>query len=390
MIALETAQTRLIALKPAVAVDNVPLDQALGRYAATPVIARRTQPPRALSAMDGYAIRFADMPGPWRVTGEAAAGVPFDGGIGAHEAVRIFTGAALPDGADTIVIQEDIDRAGDMIALHGAGPSRPGESVRQAGEDFTGGTMLIPAGALITPARIALAAIGGHDHVAVHRRIRVMIATTGSELQPVGGQSDGLPDSNGPMIAAQLAGLPVSIERLGIVRDDPAALKAMIDRAHGADILVTTGGASVGDHDLVRPALIAAGAVIDFWKVAIRPGKPVLAATLGDMIILGLPGNPVSAFVTAQLFLIPLIAALAGAADPLPRAIGTRAGAAFPAVGTRTDFVRARWQDGALVPARAGDSGALMPLAEAQALVIRPAGSPPLAAGDEVTALLIT
>ncbi len=389
MIAFDEAQARILGLAKPVDRETVGLDQAIGRWAAEPVTARRTQPAHDLSAMDGYAVRFVDLPGPWRVIGESAAGRPFSSICEPGTAVRIFTGAFLPDGSDTIVIQEDVTRDGMALHLTGNGPKRATESVRHVGEDFTAGAPIIAAGALMTPARIALAACSGHDRLTVRRPIRVAIASTGDELVPIGSATDGLPDSNGAMLSALLADMPVAITAFGIVADTQAALATLLDQARHHDVIVTTGGASVGDHDLVRPALIAAGAHIDFWKIAMRPGKPVMAGTLDAAIVLGLPGNPVSAFVTAQLLLRPLIARLSGAADPLPRRIMAQLGAALPAVGWRTDFVRLRWSDGQLVPAQSGDSGSLLALADAEALGIRHAGAQAAGAGDFVEAILI-
>jgi molybdopterin molybdotransferase len=390
MIGLAEAQARLLSLKRPVDTELCDLAGAAGRWAAEPVIARRTQPAYDISAMDGYAIRYADMPGPWRITGESAAGLPFDGKLFPGEAVRIFTGAALPAGSDTIVIQEDVVRVAVHLALTADGPLAQGSAVRRAGEDFKRNAVLIDTGAAFTPARIALAALGGHDTMSTRRLIRVAIASTGNELVPRPSEFEGgLPDSNGPMLSALVRDLPVSVAHLGSVHDDPVAVAQIMKAAGDFDILVTTGGVSVGDHDLVQPALTAAGAEIAFWKVAIRPGKPVIAARLGDAVILGLPGNPVSAFVTAQLFLRPLIAHLSGATDPMPRRIVAKLGAPLPAVGHREDFVRARWHDGQLIPVRAGDSGALFPLAEAQALVVRPAGSVAAATGDCAEVILL-
>ncbi len=389
MIDLAEAQARLLALAMPVSAETMALGAALGRWTSQPVLALRTQPAHDLSAMDGYAIRFADMPGPWRIVGEAAAGQPFTGDIAPGHAARISTGAALPSGTDSILIHEDAKRDGDTLILTGRGPQRCGESVRKAGEDFASGAVLIDRGVQVSAARLALAAMGGHATIAARRTIRVAIATTGTELVPVGSAPDaGLPDSNAPMLVAQLAGYPVEILCFRVV-DSLAALQRLFAETRDVDILVTTGGASVGDHDLVRPALTAAGGDIDFWKIAMRPGKPVMVGRRGNAIVLGLPGNPVSAFVTAELLLKPIVAQLSGAADPLPRPIAARLGAALPAVGARTDFVRMRWADGALVPVRTGDSGALFPLAQAQALAIRPAGAAAAAVGDFVEAIAI-
>ncbi|MDB5702623.1 MAG: molybdopterin molybdenumtransferase MoeA [Sphingomonadales bacterium] len=391
MIGVEEAQLRILALHAPVSMEVVPLLEAAGRWTAAPVLAKRTQPAHDLSAMDGYAIRHADAPGPWQVIGESAAGTPFKGEVGPAQATRIFTGAALPMGADTVVIQENITRSGDEIELSGNGPKSHGEHVRRAGSDFTSAATLIEIGQRLTPARLALAVMGGHGTIAVRRRLRVAIISTGSELVPPGTETgpDHLPSSNAPMLAALMQNLPVDVVDLGIVPDDLTALTEAFVAAKTCDIVVSTGGASVGDHDLVRPALNAAGANLDFWKVAMRPGKPLMAGRLGDTVVLGLPGNPVSALVTAVLFLRPLITHLSGATDALPPRLGVRMGEPLPAVGPRTDFVRARWQDGLLVPTFPGDSGMLFPLAAADALVIRAAGSPALEAGTLVEAILL-
>jgi molybdopterin molybdotransferase len=378
MIDWREAQRRILALAPPVAPETVIVAAAAGRWASAPVTALRTQPDADLSSMDGYAIRHADLPGPWRVTGESAAGKPFAGRLGAGEAIRIFTGAALSEGADTILIQEDVTRSGQSLVLNAA-PPRLAQWVRPRGSDFPKGTGLIDVGARFTPARLALAVLAGHVELPVHRRVNLALASTGDELGFI------LPDSNGPM----LADLPVDIAASLPIPDDRDALEAFYAGARHHDVIVTTGGASVGDHDLVRPVLLNLGATLDFWKVAMKPGKPVMAGTLGQAIVLALPGNPVSAFVTAHLFLRPLIAHLSGAAEPTLPGISVRLGASLPPVGPRTDFVRMRWQDGALIPVASGDSGALVPLSQAQALAIRPAHSAAAATGEFVEAILI-
>jgi molybdopterin molybdotransferase len=391
MITPEEAQARILALGVPVAVETVALLDAAGRWAASDVRARRTQPARDLSAMDGYAIRFADLPGPWRVAGVSAAGSPFGGPVGAGEAARIFTGAAVPKGADTIIIQEEVARDGDRITLSGEGPPHEGAHIRRAGSDFASGDRVIGVGDHLNPARLALAAMGGHGTLDVQRRIRVAIVSTGDELVPVGTDvgDDRLPNSNAPMLAAMLGALPVEINDLGIVPDDRAALAAAFALAYDCDIIVTSGGASVGDHDLVRPVLLDLGATLDFWKVAMRPGKPLMAGRLGDTIVLGLPGNPVSAFVTATLFLRPLVRHLSGARDPLPRRVLATCNAPLPAVGPRTDFVRARWEGSVLACLPSGDSGMLSGLAQAEALIVRAAGSDATDAGQPVEAILL-
>lgn len=392
MIGWEDAQARILALGSAVTTETVSLHDAAERWAAADIVALRTQPARDLSSMDGYAIRFADMLGPWRVIGQSAAGAPFDGSVGTNDAVRIFTGAAVPAGANTIVIQEDVARDGDALTLSDDGPTAPGAFVRRAGSDFSNGDRLIANGEALSPAALALAAMGGHGALDVRRRIRVAIVSTGNELVTPGSRidPDRLPDTNAPMLAAMLAELPVEVVDLGIIPDDRDAHIAAFARAADCDILVTSGGASVGDHDLVRPVLIDMGATLDFWKVAMRPGKPLMAGTLGKTIVLGLPGNPVSAFATATLFLLPLVRHLSGASDPLPRRIPAIIAAPMPAVGIRTDFIRARWEGGALMPLPSTDSGVLTSLAQADAFIIRPAGAEAIPAGTLIEAILIT
>jgi molybdopterin molybdotransferase len=391
MIGVEEAQTRIIALHDPVSMEVVPLNEAVGRWTAGAIVAKRTQPAHDLSAMDGYAIRYEDAAGPWQVIGTSAAGSPFAGRVGVSEATRIFTGAALPEGSDTVVIQENIARDGDQIQLSDNGPKSFGEHVRKAGSDFAAGATLIEPGSLMTPARIALAVMAGHGTIPVRRRLRVAIISTGSELVPPGTETreDRLPSSNAPMLAALMRNLPVDVVDLGIIPDDLTALTTAFAQSKTCDIVVSTGGASVGDHDLVRPALNAAGASLDFWKVAMRPGKPLMAGRLGDTVVLGLPGNPVSALITAVLFLRPLIAHLSGASVSLPSRIKVRMAEALPAVGPRTDFVRTHWRDGSLVPTFPGDSGMLFPLAGADALVVRAPGSSATGAGAEVEAILL-
>lgn len=391
MISVAEAQARLLALAEPVGMERLPLLAAAGRWAAEAVPALRTQPVADLSAMDGYAIRHTELPGPWRVVGEAAAGGAALPALAPGEAARIFTGAPVPDGADTVMVQEEAARDGDMLRLDGEGPPRVGANIRRAGSDFAAGTSLIAAGERLNPARIGLAALGGHGDIAVRRRVRVAIVSTGDELVEPGSPGDaGLPNSNGPMLAALLDGWPVEIVDMRIVRDDLDALAtAFAELAARADILVTIGGASVGDHDLVKPALAAAGAEIDFWRIAMRPGKPLLAGQIGTTVCLGLPGNPVSAFVTAMLFLLPLVARLGGAADPQPGLRTAILGGELPAGGPRAEYLRARFVDGRIEPILSRDSALLGILASADALIVRAAAAPPLRAGERVDYIAI-
>ncbi|MFN2258647.1 MAG: molybdopterin molybdotransferase MoeA, partial [Parasphingopyxis sp.] len=302
LLPVEEARARLLSLADPVSCEQVPIEAAGGRWLAEDMVAKRTQPESDLSAMDGYAIRFADLPGPWRVIGESAAGEPFGQKLSDGEAARIFTGAALPAGADTILVQEEAQRDGDTLRLAGDGPPERRAHIRPAGEDFAAGDTLLAAGAHLTPARIGLLIAAGHGSLPVRRHVRVALISTGNELRLAGEElgPGAIPASNGPMLAALLAGGPVDVHDRGIVGDDLTMLRrTLADAADAADIVVTIGGVSVGDHDLVRPALAEAGAEIDFWRIAMKPGKPLMAGRLAGAVVLGLPGNPVSAYVTA-------------------------------------------------------------------------------------------
>lgn len=392
LLPVAEAQARLLALAAALPAETVPLRQANGRCLAEPLVARRDQPWTDLSAMDGYAVRWADMPGPWTLAGVTQAGaLPPDQPLAAGACQRIFTGAPLPPGADTVVVQEDVAADGATIRLTGEGPGARGRHVRPRTSDFASGQALLPAGTRLAPPQIALAALAGHGAIAVHRRPRIVIFSTGDELVPPGAPCPPgkLPASNGLMIAAMAESAGALVDRESLV---PDALDRLTEAfraagASGADIIVTSGGASVGDHDLVRPALEAAGGAIDFWRVAMRPGKPLIVGRLGGAILLGLPGNPVSALVTGSLFLLPLIRRMAGAADPLPRPGQARLGAAMPPVGGRADYVRAVLADGIVTPMTLQDSAAMHAAATANALIMRPPGAPAAAAGETVTIL---
>lgn len=395
MLSVEEARARLLADAAPLPPETVPLGAARNRWLAEPVAARLTQPPFAAAAMDGYAIRWADRAGPWTPIGEAAAGRGFDGTVAPGQAVRIFTGAPMPRGADTVVTQEDVAADGAAVRLTGDGPPRRAAHVRAAGQDFKAGAVLAPEGVRVTPARIGLFAAAGLGAVAVRRRPRAALIATGDELVPPGtrpGRGQ-IVSANGVMLAALLAGAEAEVEDHGIVPDTQAALETALRAAATADLIVTIGGASVGDHDLVRPALKALDAEIDFWRVAMRPGKPMLAGRMGDARVIGLPGNPVSAFVTATLFVLPLLRRLAGAASVEPAVYSGRLAAALAASGERRDHLRAtarRTPDGWLLdPATGQDSAMLRVLSDSNALILRPAASPAARAGDPVSFLLI-
>lgn len=388
---LEVAQARLLALAAPLPVERVDIPSALGRYLAEPLRARRTQPAAHMSAMDGFAVRADDLAGPWQVVGESAAGHPFAGTMAPGQAVRISTGALLPAAAGAVIVQEDVARSGNTVTLTGSGPEPAGRHIRRQGSDFCCEAELLPAGVRIGPAQITLAIAAGHRHLAVRRAPRIAIIDSGDELaaDPETCAVHQIPASNGAMIGALVASVPSETRHLGPVADALPALVAALDAAGDADVIVTTGGASVGDHDLIRPALEEWGASLDFWRVAIKPGKPLLVATRERQLVLGLPGNPVSSMVTAYLFLLPLLRALMGAARPLPQPLMLTSAARLPPTGDRREFVRGRFTAEGIVPVSTQDSGALAALAATDVVIDRPAGAPALERGGTAAVYLL-
>jgi molybdopterin molybdotransferase len=376
--------------------EVVPLEAAVGRVLTADLAALRTQPPADVSAMDGYAVRSEDVAAPavLRIIGEVAAGRPFAGTIGPGEAARIFTGAVMPGGADTVVIQEVTSREGDRVTIKR--PEAKGRHVRRKGYDFAAGDVLLDKGRRLTSRGIALAAAMNHATVPVHRRPRVAVFATGDELvepgtPPAPGQ---IVHSNGISIAALARTEGAEAIDFGIVPDRLDATIAAVRRARaeGVDVLVTSGGASVGDYDLVQQALAGEGLALSFWKIAMRPGRPMLHGRLGAMHVLGLPGNPVSSYVCAYLFLVPLIRRLTGRADvarmPEPAVLG----AGLPENDERADYLRATLAigpDGSRVATArpVQDSSMLAPLAQADCLLIREPHAPPARAGGPCTIL---
>jgi len=366
-----------------------------GRYLAADIHARRTQPAADLSAMDGYALCHGDDAGPWHIVGESAAGHPFDSVLERGQAARISTGALLPRGAGSIVLQENVLRSGDQLQLNGEGVPSP-RHIRRAGFDFRTGDRVLARGTAISAPQIAAAISAGHGTLPVHRLPSMAVMDSGDELSsdPAKCLPHQIPASNGAMIAAMLAPLGCAVTRIGPVPDSREALGAALAQAEAADILITSGGASVGDHDLIKPALADWGAQTAFWNVAIKPGKPLLVARRplpnnGSQVILGLPGNPASAFVTGFLFMLPLLRAAMGAQDPLPRTIPARLAHDMPAGGSRMEFLRALWDGATVTLDPLQDSGALSPLARANALVVREARAPAAAAGTDVPVYLL-
>src|SRR5947209_7543364 len=372
--------------------ERVPLAAAEGRVLAEDLAALRTQPPENVSAMDGYAVRaddVADIPARLKLIGEVAAGRPFAGVVEASQAARIFTGGVLPAGSDTVIIQENTTREGNTVIV--AKSATYGRNVRPAGLDFRKGDVRLVKGRRLTGRDIALAAAMNHASVPVTRRPKVAVVATGDELVPPGvepgpGQ---IVHSNGFALAAVARREGAEVIDLGILPDrlDETTAGVRRARALGADVLVTAGGASVGEYDLVQAALAAEGLALSFWKIAMRPGKPMMFGILGGMRVLGLPGNPVSAYVCSVLFVTPLIRKLTGRSDlGLPTGHGVL-GRDLPQNDEREEYMRATlaFRDGTWVatPFPNQDSSMLVPLAAAECLVIRerfapaaPAGSP--------------
>ncbi|WP_338466055.1 molybdopterin molybdotransferase MoeA [Novosphingobium sp. ZN18A2] len=383
---LEEAQRRLLDLAPQLRMEHRAAEECAGFYLAEPLKAQRSQPARPVSAMDGYACRAADLPGPCRIVGESAAGHPFAGRVAPGEAVRISTGAVVPEGADSVLLQEDCTCEANHVRVTGEPPSPPHRHIRPAAMDFASDSEILPAGTRLGPAQIALAIAGGHHLLPVRAMPRVTVIDSGDELVAPGAACGvhQLPASNGPMLAAMASAYPAAVTRVGPVPDSIDAIVAALDTQPAADLVVTSGGASVGDHDLIRPALAEIGAELAFWRVAIKPGKPLLVARRGKQLILGLPGNPASAFVTGWLFMLPLLRKALGSAHPLPTTIPATLGAPMARGGSRMEFIRARWDGECVVPESLQDSGALSPLAHANALIVRKAGAPERPAGDVV------
>jgi molybdopterin molybdotransferase len=374
---------------------DAPLTEAHGRVLAEDLAALRTQPPSDVSAMDGYAARSADVanvPAKLKLVGEVAAGHPFDREIGEGETARIFTGGVLPPGADTIVIQENVERDGDAVVVTTSSPA--GKHVRVGGLDFASGDVLLAKGRQLTTRDVMLAAAMNHPTVPVHRRPKVGVLATGDELVAPGaapGPGE-IVYSNGFALMALARHEGADVTDLGIVPDELDNTVAAVRRARelGLDVLVTSGGASVGDYDLVQKALAAEGLALSFWKVALRPGRPLMHGRLGEMHVLGLPGNPVSAYVCAILFVVPLLRRLAGRSDlEYPRE-SARLGSDLRKNDERTDYLRATLATspgGRLIatPFPVQDSSMMASLAKADCLLIREPFTPAATAGTYCT-----
>ena len=386
----EALQRVLVDARP-LAPQAVALDAALGRVLTEDLNALRTQPPAAVSAMDGYAVRAADVvqaPVSLALIGEVAAGHPFDGEVKAGQTARIFTGGVMPAGADTVIIQELTARDGDKVTIRKA--TAKGRNVRDRGIDFTQGQPLLRKGRRLTDRDLMLAAAMNYPTLSVHRRPKVAVLGTGDELVAPGGTPapGEIVYSNGFALVAMARGEGAEVCDFGIARDRVEDIAAAVRRARdwGADILLTSGGASVGEHDLVQRALASEGLDLSFWRVALRPGRPMMHGRLGGMQVLGVPGNPVSSYVCAFLFLVPLIRRLSGRDDVERVPQPARLGCDLPANDERADYMRATLSEGPdgpiATPLPAQDSSLMAPLAKADCLLIRASDALAAAAGS--------
>jgi len=393
MISVAEALARVLDGVVPLGPEQAGLTQAAGRTLAVDLHAALTNPPFDSSSMDGYAVRAADiatLPARLKVIGESAAGWPFAGTLGHGEAVRIFTGAQLPDHADTIVIQEDTEASGGEVTIKAATPL--GANIRLRGDDFHEGDTVLTAGLRLTARHILLAATSGHAMLATVRRPVVAILATGDELvepcdRPMAGQ---IVASNSYGLSALVAAAGAEPRLIGIARDTAEDLAAKLAEADGADVLITTGGASVGDHDLVRPALEAAGAKLDFYRIAMRPGKPMFFGRMGKTRVLGLPGNPLSAMIGARVFLVPMLAHMLGRTDAL-KPVTAKLSKPVAANGPREHFMRAILDTSGphptVAPLSVQDSAFVSALVKSNALAVIPANAPALDAGTQVTCL---
>ena len=391
LLSVAEALERVLAHAAPLSDEDALLGEADGRVLTHDLKALRTQPPADVSAMDGYAVRAADVaaaPVKLKVIGEVAAGRPFTAKVGLGEAARIFTGGFVPQGADAVVVQEVTTRDGDCVEIQK--PSLLGRNVRRRGLDFCEGDTLLRKGHRLTARDVALAAAMNHPVLPVHRRPKVVVFATGDELVSPGAlpKPGQIVSSNGYALAALVRQEGGIVTDLGAVPDSLEATIAAVKRARAldADILVTTGGASVGDYDYVQAAFAAEGMMLSFWKVAMRPGRPLMHGKLGAMHVLGLPGNPVSSYVCAFLFLIPLIRRLSGRADLSADIESASLGCDLAANDERADYLRATLQgapEGFIAtPFPTQDSSMMTPLAKADCLVIREPYAPAAKAGS--------
>jgi molybdopterin molybdotransferase len=386
LLTIDDALGRVLAHARPLEAEDVPVGSAAGRVLAEDARAATDLPPFDSSAMDGYAVRAGDTPGPLRVTGQAAAGRPAEQPLGPGEAIVISTGAVVPDGADAVV---PIEQARGKVEVESVAK---GENIRPQGGDICAGDVVLARGAALGPAQIGALAAAGIATVRCGRRPRAVVVATGTELRPPGEQLERgqIYESNTVMLAAQLASAGAEVEVHAVVVDDEAATRAGLARALEADVLVTSGGVSVGPHDLVRAVLADLGAEEVFWRVAVKPGKPVAFAVRDRTLVFGLPGNPVSSLVGFELFVRPAVRALQGARDPGPRYLPGQLGSAVRRSAQRDELVRARLgEDGALEPLTGQGSHMIARAALADALVLVPLGDGVIEAGAQVSWLQI-
>jgi molybdopterin molybdotransferase len=396
LLPVDQARARIIGALTPTAAETVALAEGAGRVLARPVMARLTQPPADVSAMDGYAVRAGDASdgAVLAVVGAAPAGRPFQGALGPGQAVRIFTGGFVPEGADAILLQEDASPAEGRVRVNEA--VQAGRWIRRKGLDFAAGAQVLPAGRRLTARDIGLAAASNNPWLAVHRRPRIGILATGDEIALPGDPipPGGIVSSNAHALAALVRGAGGDPVVLPIAPDDTRAIAEVAASAHAYDLLVTTGGASVGEHDLVQAALGGEGFELGFWKIAMRPGKPLIWGRLGRTPVLGLPGNPVSAIVCGVVFLIPAIARLSGLPGDAPPTRRVLSAVPLAANDVRADHLRATLATDAsghvlATPATVQDSSMLATLARADALVLRAPFAKALPAMAEVEAIVL-
>lgn len=382
---IDDALARILAHVQPLEAEEVPLGEAAGRVLAEAATAAGDLPPFDSSAMDGFAVRAQDTPGSLRVVGQSAAGSPFGGEIGPGEAVTISTGAVVPADADAVV---PVERTAGEVTVEGV---KPGENVRPAGGDIRAGEVVVEAGALLRPAQLGALAAAGVLRLRVGRRPRAVVLPTGSELRPPGAQlgPGQIYESNSVLLAAQLASAGADVTVLPPVADDEGPTRDALARGLDADVLVTSGGVSVGPHDLVRGLLAELGATEVFWRVAVKPGKPVAFAVRGATLVFGLPGNPVSSLVGFELFVRPALRALQGARNAAPHWLPGRLASALRRNDQRDELVRARRSGDLLDPIVGQESHMIARTAAADALVLVPRGKGMLDEGAQVRWLQI-
>ncbi len=396
LLSVAEAQRQILSAVPVCSSEQIPVSDGLGRVLAEDHLSRRNQPPLAVSAMDGYAVRahdVASLPATLRIIGYAPAGHPFDGRIGPGEAVRIFTGSVMPEGADSVVIQENTELENETVRIV-AGETPEGRYVRPSGLDFREGDALLKAGQVLTARDVGLAASMNRPWLTVRRKPRIAVLATGDEIVMPGDPLEigQIVSSNALALRAFITATGGESVDLGIAPDEADGLRRLAAGGQGADILLTTGGASVGDHDLVQDVLGDIGLEVDFWRIAMRPGKPLIFGKIGRSFLLGLPGNPVSSLVCAVMFLAPAIRKMLGMTDIMPRRSTAQLGSNLGRNDEREDYLRATLSDDgktAFAFSRQ-DSSMFATMARAEALIIRPPHAPAASKGEDVEVIPLT